>query len=335
MSQLSTVESIPLGGFILAVQFEARMEQGAASAAGDAPDTAPVRKNLDAIRFDTLTNYSLAEILPTFLGAFADYKVPMKLSLQDLETMLTRRGYVASLSVAAFDDADGGRCVGFHLIGRGPWMDTAESTVNDTGTGVLPEYRNLGLSRRMFEWIVPHWREAGVEQCMLEVLSDNFAAQASYTKVGFRQTRHFDCLKLDIDMNATEPQVPADEWQVEISNNLPTEFATWLDDEPAWQNSLACMSRTPQQFHRCVLLRDGAAVAAGLVNPVTGEVPLFAVARHARKQGLGRELLIALRRRSDLPLRFINLTMDGPAAALIRKLGGQSLAEQFEMCWKL
>lgn len=280
------------------------------------------------IRFDTLAGHTLAELLPTFQAAFADYAMPLTMSLADFDVMVTRRGYDLALSVGAFE---GERCVGFHLICRGPWR--GEPAVYDTGSGVLPSYRNLGLSRRMFEWIAPRWRDAGFGQCLLEVLTDNAPARRSYERAGFAPVRRLDCLRLDIP-NA-DPALPAEAWRVETRNDLPPAFASWLDDEPAWQNSLTAMARTPQALCRVLLERDGQPVAAGLVNLQSGDVPLFAVAREQRGQGLGRELVLALRRACPVPLRFINLTADNASVGLVRALGGEQLVQQDEMGWVL
>jgi ribosomal protein S18 acetylase RimI-like enzyme len=280
------------------------------------------------IRFNHLADYTLAELLPVFQAAFADYPVPLTLNLAEFTAMVTRRGYDLGISVGAFD---GEHCVGFHLICRGQWQGAP--CAYDTGSGVLPAYRHQGIGRRMFQWLAPRLREAGIRQCRLEVLADNTPARRSYAAVGFRPTRQFDCLSLDLP--AADADAPFDAWQIEIRNDLPAEFAQWLEDEPAWQNSFDAMARTPQRLTRVMLVQDGRVLAAGLVNADAGDVPLFAVAPSHRRQGLGRALLRVLRRASKVPLRFINLTAGGPSVALVKALGGVSLSGQWEMCWLL
>lgn len=280
------------------------------------------------LHFDTLAGHALADLFPTFQAAFADYPVPLTMSLADFTVMVTRRGYDLSLSVGAFD---GDHCVGFHLMCRGQWQGAP--CAYDTGSGVLPAYRNQGISRRMFAWLAPRLREAGIGQCLLEVLAGNAPARQSYEAVGFRPTRQFDCLSLDLPPTVVD--LPDGDWQTETRNDLPAEFASWLDEAPAWQNSLEAMARTPQRLTRVVLIRQGQPVAAGLVNADSGDVPLFAVAPGHRRAGLGRAVLRMLRQASKVSLRFINLTADSPAVLLIKQVGGASIGGQWEMRWLL
>jgi len=140
----------------------------------------------------SLAGVPLEVVHAAFLAAFADYAVPMQLDLAALATMLTRRGYAPELSVGAFA---GEQLVAFHLICRGSWQ--GRPAVYDTGSGVLPTWRGRRLSRAMFEWLAPRWRDAGVVEARLEVLVDNLAARRSYESVGFTVYREFDCLQLD------------------------------------------------------------------------------------------------------------------------------------------
>jgi ribosomal-protein-alanine N-acetyltransferase len=52
--------------------------------------------------------------------------------------------------------------------------------------GVAPEWQKRGIGRRMVEGLVRSARRAEVKRVFLEVASDNFAAGALYTGLGFR-----------------------------------------------------------------------------------------------------------------------------------------------------
>jgi GNAT superfamily N-acetyltransferase len=73
---------------------------------------------------------------------------------------------------------------------------------------------------------------------------------------------------------------------------------------------------------------DGAAV----LFPRTGDLPLLAVAPHARRQGVGRRLLNAAAMRANKALRIVNVDdRDAGIAAFLEKCGAIHGPKQFEM----
>ncbi|MBV8466367.1 MAG: GNAT family N-acetyltransferase [Burkholderiales bacterium] len=277
-------------------------------------------------RFATLENISNEVLLPVCNAAFADYIVPMQLDLTSLANTQQRRGFDASLSVGAFV---GDELVAFHLICKGDWQ--GKQWLYDTMTGTVPSARGQGLAKRMFEWVMPRWREAGYTDCLLEVFCENHAARKSYEAMGFEVTRQFECARLET--LAPLPLPPGVVVEQLDSKALPPEFASWLDEAPGWQNSLDSVRRTPQQLRQVRLLVQGRPAAVGLVVPQNGDVPVFAVAPKMRRRGLGGALLASLRGVSDKPLRFIMMTADSPSLHLIESVGGERHDRLQEMAW--
>ncbi|MBV8660460.1 MAG: GNAT family N-acetyltransferase [Burkholderiales bacterium] len=280
--------------------------------------------------FSNLVSVDLATLVETLNAAFADYPSPMRFDQDSLATFLVRRGFDPRLSVGAFD---GGQLVALHLIASGEWSGRA--AVYDCATGVLPEYRGQGLSRAMFTWLRPAWQAAGVDQCVLEVLSQNEAAQRSYGATGFVETGSYDCFSLDgLTQRGTAANAEA---QIALSedNIAPSCLSSWFDAPPSWQNSVAAIARSPQRFTQVRLLRGEQPVGIGLVLKTSGDVPFFAVEPASRGQGLGTLLLTQLARATDKPLRMINLTSGGKAARLVQQLGAACIATQRAMCWDL
>ena len=60
----------------------------------------------------------------------------------------------------------------------GEWQ--GKPTAYDAGTGVIPAYRRQGIAEELFTFMVPHLKEASVEQYLLEVLTGNERAVALY-----------------------------------------------------------------------------------------------------------------------------------------------------------
>ena len=257
-----------------------------------------------------LTGVPFEQIFEAFSLGFSDYVVPFQPSIDALREMLTRRGFVASLSVGAFD---GDRLVGITLNG------VDGDRAYDSGTAVIPSHRRQGLSSRMmqmsFSFLAPR-------TYILEVLQQNAAAVALYESLGFHHTRPFQVWSFT---SQSPTRVP------ELANADLDLIRSWCDVEPSWQNDVPSLRRARDSY---VVLgdSDGAAV----LFPRTGDLPLLAVAPHARKQGLGRALLNAAATRADKPLRILNVDdRNAEIAAFLETCGAARGPKQFEMTKQL
>jgi len=253
-----------------------------------------------------LTGILFEQIFETFSRGFSDYVVPFQPSSDALREMLTRRGFVASLSVGAFD---GDQLVGITLNG------VDEDRAYDSGTAVIPTHRRRGLSSRMmqlsFELLAPR-------TYILEVLQQNTPAVALYESLGFVHTRPFQVWSFAAQAPSRLP---------ELANADLDVIRSWCDVVPSWQNDVPSLRRARDSY---VVLgdSDGAAV----LFPRTGDLPLLAVAPHARKQGLGRRLLNAAATRANKPLRILNVDdRDAGISAFLEKCGAARGPKQFEM----
>ncbi|HEU4733030.1 MAG TPA: GNAT family N-acetyltransferase [Kofleriaceae bacterium] len=247
-------------------------------------------------------------LAPAFNDAFSDYAVPMSTTPEGLEAMQRRRGYVAGASYGAFD---GGRLVGFVLT------CLEGDRAYNSGTGVVPAYRRTGVARRLLEAVID---SVGVASYVLEVLEDNAKAIAFYARCGFVETRRFLCWTYGRgERRAAE--------LAELASPDLAAIAAHGDVEPSWQNSLTSLARAGMPY---VALGDehGAAV----VFPGSGDLPLLAVRRDARRRGHGTRLLQAAAARSSRPLRILNIdSRAGGIAAFLDAAGAVSLGRQIEM----
>ena len=258
------------------------------------------------IEVRALTGVPFEQIFEAFSLGFSDYVVPFQPSIDALREMLTRRGFVASFSVGAFD---GDQLVGITLNG------VDGDRAYDSGTAVIPTHRRQGLSSRMMQM---SFELLGPRTYILEVLQQNIPAVALYESLGFQHTRPFQVWSFAAQ---TPTRV------TELANADLDLIRSWCDVEPSWQNDVASLRRARDSY---VVLGtdDGAAV----LFPRTGDLPLLAVAPHARRQGLGQQLLNAAARRADKPLRILNVDdRDAGIAAFLETCGATRGPRQFEM----
>ncbi|WP_077928310.1 GNAT family N-acetyltransferase [Wohlfahrtiimonas populi] len=99
-------------------------------------------------RYQSLANTEISNIHETFLEAFSDYVVPMKISLEQFQRLLKRRGYQAPNSVGVFQDD---QLIGFVLTSTRQWQSL--STTYVIGLGLSPQHRGHGLAKELMQQV--------------------------------------------------------------------------------------------------------------------------------------------------------------------------------------
>jgi ribosomal protein S18 acetylase RimI-like enzyme len=157
----------------------------------------------DQIRF--LSRHDLPALYQTFLEAFSDYSVSVTDNAEKwFKNRLVKNGVDFNLSVGAFDN---GKMIGFTLAGVGE--KNGVPCAFDAMTGIVKPYRGKGMARKMFEYMVPGLKKAGIREFWLEVLQNNEAAIKAYHNTGFSIVREFDCYT--IALNKLSLRKPGDE----------------------------------------------------------------------------------------------------------------------------
>lgn len=246
-------------------------------------------------------------VYTAFANAFSDYVVPLTLTREQLQEMVTRRGWVPEASAGVFEDD---RLVAFTLNG-------VEGTRGyDTGTGVVISHRRQGLGRKTLELSYELLRAHGVTEYVLEVLEQNTAAADLYLREGFAITRGLQSWRLESSPPVTARRLV----------NSSTRQLDW-DIQPSWQNSSASIARAKDRH-----VRLGDENGYVVVFPNTGDVPQLAVKREARRQGVGTRLLHAAATEAGKPLRIMNVDeSDRGIAAFLEHLGATRFVRQLEM----
>lgn len=280
-------------------------------------------------QFAFLTEKEMPLLHETFLEAFSDYLMPIKLDWAQFQVKAKREGVTASFCAAAFV---GSKMVGFIITGLGEWGGLP--TAYNAGTGVLPEYRGYNLTQQLYKFLLPKLREAGVEQCLLEVIRENSPALRAYKSVGFGVTRSLDFFRTSKSELLLEVEAPDNiTVRATAKPNWQTYKCFW-DAAPAWQNTAEAIRKSPDKKIMLEAVNTiGEVVGYIAFFPNTGSVAQFAVDKPFRQRGIGTALLREATQLTAAPaLMFVNI--ESTATSIIAYLERRHFSfvlRQYEM----
>lgn len=289
------------------------------------------------ISFRSLTEEDFSRLHQTLLEAFSDYIVPMQPEIGALKRLYQMEGVALDHSFGAFD---GDKMVGFTVNGIGDWR--GKLTAYDAGTGVIPAYRRKGISRRMFEYILPFLRERQIRQYLLEVIVENKPALELYKSLDFQIEREFAIFGRGKDFIFEDSHQPNRQniEIIEIENPDWNRLQSFWTHQPSWQNSIDSMKRGAAEptINKKILgvFLDNRMIGYGIVFPKSGNVPQFVIAEEYRRKGFGSALLDALQREAKAALKVNNVDEKArDAMAFLGANGFSLLTRQYEMLLKL
>ncbi|MEZ5059203.1 MAG: GNAT family N-acetyltransferase [Saprospiraceae bacterium] len=250
------------------------------------------------LQITTLSSTPTQTILDSFNLAFSDYSIPMKLSLDQLEAKMDTEDVNKEISVGAFRD---GKLVGFVLHGQRT-VGNIKRAYN-AGTGVIPEERGQGLTKRMYDFILPKLKEDGFGEVMLEVISNNIPAIKSYEGIGFKKVREIVCFRGEIDIKSFNQEVKIK--QVEAPNF--DELEEIGEIEPTWQNSKETILNIGKNALCFLAFFDDKVCGFAIVNSSSNRLLQIAVKQEKRNQGIGSALLNHIKDQVSPTISIINI----------------------------
>jgi ribosomal protein S18 acetylase RimI-like enzyme len=275
-----------------------------------------------------LEQVSITHLNKTFNQAFSDYVLPMHVTVKQLAENIRRDGINFRYSVGAFDN---GQLVGFILQSLEKWNGL--KTAYNGGTGVIPAFRGNKITRRLYEYVIPHLQAAGTEQCLLEVIATNQVAIRTYRAVGFEQHRSFTCYKANLkDIPVVgRNQLPGIEIR-EIPEPDWNQVQQFWDYNPSWQYAIASIQRLIGKISILGAFEQEQLVGYAAIVRNTNRIAHFAVAKSHRGQGIGQGLFSQLAKNASGPLVVINVD-EGcvPANRFLREMGFTCFIKQLEM----
>ena len=268
----------------------------------------------------------------TFIGGFADYIIKFELSERQFQNHITLNAVDLERSAGCFDRK---KPVGLSLNGFGDWE--GKPTVYDAGTAVLPEYRRRGISRSMFDWMVPIFSGEGFEQFLLEVITSNAPAIRLYETLGFKRTRELLLLETDSLTECDDRRMSSDVEIREIHRHENIPFESFWDGKPSWQNSMAAVERSIQGKRVLGAFIGGNCVGYIVFSAGMGKLAQLAVHREHRRKGIGTRLLNEMQKDVvEQNLQVINLDESmTESVVFFQNRGFKKVLGQYEMLMEM
>lgn len=158
--------------------------------------------------------------------AYVNYYVPMRLTTEQMGSL--DRFYDVDLGRSLVALA-GREPVGMALLcirGHSGWI---------TGVGVRPEYRRHGLGRELVGRLIEDARRAGLEELLLEVITQNTPAWRLYAEAGFEPTRELLIWRRSGESDALP--IPVERLTPADPGGLLAHFDGWHGRPVTWQRA--------------------------------------------------------------------------------------------------
>lgn len=271
----------------------------------------------------TLKGVAETTILNTFNHAFSDYFVTFKLTQEQLHSKLIADKVNLEVSVGVFED---GHLIAFILhalehIG-------SKKVVYNAGTGVVPDKRGQGLTKQMYQFILPILKVQEVDDLLLEVISENVQAITSYEKSGYTKVRDLPCYKgtvmpLEVNDAIQLKTLETYDWQV---------MTSFWDTTPTWQNAQHVVDSLKADNIYLGAHINKQLVGYVIFNPKTKRLQQLAVDKAYRKRKVASTLIQQLITEHGTELSAINVDSRSKALiAFIETIGLKQFLSQIEM----
>ena len=267
------------------------------------------------------------DILNVFNESFSDYFVPLKLTSKQLTSKMIADKTDLQLSVGVFENQ---KLIAFILHG----FDTInnQKVVYNGGTGVIPEKRGSGLTKRMYSFNLPILKKKGIDKIILEVIAKNTQAIKSYEKSGFKTVRELVCYKGEFIPNKTNEEVVIKELQT-----YPWKIMeSFWDINPTWQNSKKVITKLRTENTALGAYLKKQFVGYIIYNPETKRVQQIATHKDFRKKGIASSLINELAKKHGNTFSIINVDKKAESVTnFFDSIGFKNDLEQLEMELKI
>lgn len=278
------------------------------------------------MRIQPLSAVPFKDITNCFNLAFSDYLVTFEVTEEELKERWHAARIDYDLSFVAMENK---QPVGFIIIG----IDQSNQlkTAFNGGTGVVPNFRGTKIVDQLYQHAIPFFLKNGVEQCSLEVISNNFKAIRVYERIGFHVCKALKCYKLEKPVKETTnatftiKKVKTGNWK-----NYEL-FWSW---QPSWEcNSQAVPLNQDAEVYE--IFDDNKLIAYFVITLSNNRLLQFAVAKDYRRNGVGQWMLQKMAKKI-WPITILNVDEQHAATNLfLLESGFLNFLDQYEMKMRL
>jgi len=281
------------------------------------------------MKFTTLENIQQSILTDCFNDGFSDYALNMTATDSYLANRWELGGVDFSLSGGAWIDD---KLVGLVIIMVG--NSNGIPTAFNGATCVRPEARGQAATQRIFDFLIPKFKEKGIQKAQLEVLEENDRAIAVYEKIGFQINRKLLCFKekenIEIYSNKlTDLQIEA------CSPFNPAKYPSWKTNKPGWEQSDLTIINFPKKHKFFALKSKSKIIGYLIVCPGSKLISQILISPEHHLGDIENGVFSYLRS-LNLPTRLINIGEQSKKLIdFLLKSGFSNYINQFEMSMNL
>jgi len=272
----------------------------------------------------TLSELTAADLAAVFNTAFEGYFLPIRLSEQQMADKIKSENIRLDYSVGVTIDD---RLAGFILTGID--KDHQQTISYNAGTGVIPEFRGLKLTEKMYDYLLPILKKQNIRKHQLEVITENTKALKIYQHIGYQITKTVSSFKGKII-------APSKELTYEFVKLDLTEdrlVQSFWNHFPTYQNTLSSINRNKELHEILGIYANKQLIAYIIYTKGTLRIKQFGVHPNYRNNGIGHQLFYEVQKTNpDTDLVLINIgNTDDITHSFLKKIGMDIIIEQFEM----
>ena len=284
---------------------------------------------MDEFDFKGFRQKDVSKMRRTFNNAFSDYIVPINLSHgQFIQKIVQKTNISFNYSVGAYSKK---KLIGF-IFNSINYYEGRKTAYNG-GTGVIPAYRGNKLTEKMYHSIFPKLEKNGIEQCVLEVISNNKPAIKVYENLGFTRSKFFHCLKLKKEssylLGFKKPNIDL----VLQHNPKWKKYESFCDYETCFLDSIPLLKKNKANETVLEAYMNDKLVGFLIFNKKMGRVEHIGVDHDARGKGIATMLIKKMIRICrNKPIYILNLNeRNYDVLNFFLRVGFQNEIDQFEL----
>jgi ribosomal protein S18 acetylase RimI-like enzyme len=229
----------------------------------------------------------VAKMRKTFNLAFIDYIVPIHLSQgQFIQKIIQKTNISFKYSVGSYYNR---KLVGFIYNSMNYYED--KKTAYNGGTGVIADFRGNRLTERMYESVLPKLMKNGIEQCILEVISNNKPAIKVYENLGFKRTKFYHCMKLT-DQSPYLQKIKNKNFDLVVTSNPKwKKYSNFCDYSTCFLDSFPLLKKNRENETIIEAYLDQRLIGFLIFNRIMGRVEQIGVDHNYRDRGIGSILI--------------------------------------------